>query len=197
MMMTAPKRISVKLLVENPQDVNHAGLVPVFQRWIQQHTVEGLLIDVAVYEHVYNGPGTILIAHEGDFVYTGSDGRDGLQYVLKTSDAETLTDAVAIALRRAVDAAEKLQNEPELGGIRLNFCEIQIAILDRLNYPNQPEIVTQVQEVIQAQAKQLTGSEVTVQVASDDVRQPITVVLQLETPITSEQVSRLVAAQVG
>ncbi len=52
-----PKRISIKLFARNPQVVKPEAFVPVFQRWIQQHAVEGLLIDVADYKHVPDGPG--------------------------------------------------------------------------------------------------------------------------------------------
>ena len=42
-------------------------LVPVFHRWIQTGAVPGhLLIDVADYDHVPEGPGILLVAHEGN-----------------------------------------------------------------------------------------------------------------------------------
>jgi hypothetical protein len=196
--MTAPKRIIAKLFIENPQDVHPEAIVHLFHRWIQQHAVEGLLIDVADYKHVFNGPGTILIGHEGDYTYTTSDGRTGLQYTLKQSEAESLNEALAITLRRAVDAAEKLQADEALSGVRVNFREIQIALADRLQYPNQPEVLATVQPHIQALANVLFGGETVVQVADDDNRNLITFIVKSETAISLQSVTqRLAVAQVG
>src|SRR5688572_20644150 len=163
--MTAPKRIIIKLFIENPQDVHPEAVVHLFHRWIQQHAVEGLLIDVADYKHVFNGPGTILIGHEGDYAYTTSDGRAGLQYTLKQTSAESLNEALAIALRRAVDAAEKFQSDESLSDIHVNFREIQIALADRLQYPNQPEVIATVLPNIQSLANVVFGGETVVQIA--------------------------------
>jgi hypothetical protein len=196
--MTAPKRIIAKLFVENPQDVQPEAIVHLFHRWIQQHAVEGLLIDVADYKHVFNGPGTILIGHEGDYAYTTFDGRAGLQYTLKQSEAESLNEALAITLRRAVDAAEKLQADESLSGVRVNFREIQIALADRLQYPNQPEVLATVQPHVQALANVLFGGETVVQVADDDNRNLITFIVKSETAISLQDVTqRLAVAQVG
>ena len=42
-------------------------LVPVFHRWIQTGAIPGhLLVDVADYDHVPEGPGILLVAHEGN-----------------------------------------------------------------------------------------------------------------------------------
>jgi hypothetical protein len=196
--MPAPKRIIAKLFIENPQDVHPEAIVHLFHRWIQQHAVEGLLIDVADYKHVFNGPGTILIGHEGDYTYTTSDGQAGLQYTLKQSEAESLNEALAITLRRAVDAAEKLQADEALSGVRVNFHEIQIALADRLQYPNQPEVLAAVQPHVQALANVLFGGETLVQVADDDNRNLITFIVKSETAISLENVTqRLAVAQVG
>jgi hypothetical protein len=196
--MTAPKRIIVKLFIENPQDVHPEAVVHLFHRWIQQHAVEGLLIDVADYKHVFNGPSTILIGHEGEYAYTKSDGRTGLQYTLKHSAAESLHEALAIALRRTVDAAEKLQSDEALSGVHVNFHEIQIALADRLQYPNQPEVIAAVLPSVQSLANVLFGGETVVQIADDDNRNLITFIVKAETPISRENVvQRLAVAQVG
>ena len=42
-----------------------------------------LLIDVADYEHVPNGPGTVLVSHEANIHLDLADGRPGLLYIRK------------------------------------------------------------------------------------------------------------------
>ena len=63
--MSAPieelQRIGVKLFMVDGVSVRPREFVPVFHRWIQTQAVrDQLLIDVADYEHVPEGPGVLL-----------------------------------------------------------------------------------------------------------------------------------------
>ena len=79
-----PFKISVKFFVDDPSGIDAHLFVPVFHSWIQQHAVaEHMLIDVADYEHVHNGPGTVLIAHEANFYLDKLDGFLGFTYSRK------------------------------------------------------------------------------------------------------------------
>lgn len=145
--MQAPKRLSVKLFVNNPEVVEAEQLVPVFQRWIQDSVIENeLLIDVADYKHVHHGPGILLIAHEGDYAYQANAGRVGLSYTLKQHDNATLAETIALALTRLNNAADLLHAEENLNGIRFALNTLQVTILDRLNYPNEETVTSDVYE---------------------------------------------------
>ena len=78
--MTIPQRIKVKYFVQEPAAVDLPAFIPVFHHWIQEHRVEGLLIDVADYKHMQNGPGIVLIGHEADYALDLAGGRPGLIY---------------------------------------------------------------------------------------------------------------------
>ena len=41
----------------------------VFHAWIQKGAVEGLLLDVADYQHIQDGPGMILIGDQVDYAF--------------------------------------------------------------------------------------------------------------------------------
>src|ERR1043165_8660714 len=58
---------NIKFYLEDPEAVNLAEYAAVFNTWIQQQRLEELLIDVADYLHVHNGPGIMLIGHEADY----------------------------------------------------------------------------------------------------------------------------------
>jgi hypothetical protein len=131
-----PKRISVKIFASNPDALNLEAVAPVFQRWIQQKRVEGVLIDVADYRHVPEGPGILLIAHEGDYAVNEFDGRPGVQYMVKIHEEASLPDLLRLAFRRALAAAQLLETESTLGGLRFNTGDLQINFVDRLNVPN-------------------------------------------------------------
>jgi hypothetical protein len=77
-------RLSLKIFARGPRDgIDPPELVPIFHRWIQTQAVDGLLIDVADYAHLPEGPGAVLIAHEGNYAFDGGRGRPGLQYSRK------------------------------------------------------------------------------------------------------------------
>jgi hypothetical protein len=74
------QRIAVKFFVEpDPRaTVDLEPFIAMFHRFIQQGSVEGLLIDVADYAHVIEGPGVILIGHDVDYGIDTTGGRAGL-----------------------------------------------------------------------------------------------------------------------
>ena len=64
--------------------VDLAAAIPVFHRWIQQQALPGLLLDVADYRHVPEGPGVVLVAHEAIYGLDQGGGRLGLLYNRRT-----------------------------------------------------------------------------------------------------------------
>ena len=59
------QHVNVKLLVQNPGEVDLEPLIPIFHGWIQDQIGEELLLDIADYRHVDGGPGVVLIGHAG------------------------------------------------------------------------------------------------------------------------------------
>jgi hypothetical protein len=152
-----PKRIGIKFFAANPQVADLPAFVPVFQRWIQQHAVEGLLIDVADYKHVPDGPGIVLIGHEGDYSYDLSEGRPGVQYIRKTPLHDSLASGIPALVRLALAAARQIEAEPSLNGLAFRCGEARITLLDRLRAPNTPEAWEAVQAEVQAPLASLYG----------------------------------------
>jgi len=145
------QHIHIKLFVENAEGIKIADAIGVFHRWIQTSAVPGLLIDVADYSHVVNGPGVVLIGHEAFYSLDLAKGRLGFLYQRRTkaegSDAESLRDALAEA--RA--AAERLAQEPEFAGkLRFRQDELAIALNDRLLYPATGETWAAVEPALRA-----------------------------------------------
>ena len=56
-----------------------------FHSWIQEQVGEGLLLDVADYRHVHEGPGVILIGYEGNYSVDNTDNRLGVRYNRKAA----------------------------------------------------------------------------------------------------------------
>ena len=105
-------RISVKLPVADGSNIEPALLIPLFHRWIQDKAVEGLLLDVADYSHVPDGPGVMLVGHEGDYAIDYMSGKPQLMYQRKRAMTGDLRDRLRLTLRLALQAAKALQANP-------------------------------------------------------------------------------------
>ncbi|RPJ17412.1 MAG: hypothetical protein EHM33_32995 [Chloroflexi bacterium] len=130
------QHINIKFFLENPEAVHLADYAAVFNSWIQKHALEELLIDVADYLHVHNGPGIMLIGHEADYSLDQRAGRLGLLYNRKAQLEGSTQEKLAQAARAALTAAQILEKE---NGLKFNAREAQVVVNDRLLIPNTRE----------------------------------------------------------
>jgi hypothetical protein len=131
------QHVNVKLLVQNPGEVDLEPLIPVFHGWIQYQIGGELLLDVADYRHVDGGPGVVLIGHEGNYSVDNTDHRLGVRYNRKAVLEGSNQDRLKQAARAALTACQRLEADPRLGGrLRFNGQEIEVFINDRLVAPN-------------------------------------------------------------
>src|ERR1700761_9533692 len=103
-------KINIKLLATS--DLAHADFVPIFHHWIQNQSLPNhLLIDVANYDHVHAGPGTLIVAREANIHMDHGQNQLGLLYVRKLpyTDSETFEQNLQHTLADALAAAAKLQ----------------------------------------------------------------------------------------
>lgn len=154
-----PFRAQVKFFLDAPDSVDTALFMGVFQRWIQQKALDGLLIDVADYRHVFQGPGMILIGHESDYAIESRDGRLGLLHTRKRGLETDLQTQLRNSLRLALAACELLESEAVFNP-RLQFRadEIEIRFADRLQLPNRPETFDLVKDDVGAVLAELYGA---------------------------------------
>jgi len=133
------QHINVKLAFEDPGQIDLGGLIPVFHSWIQDQVCDELLLDVADYRHVPDGPGIILIGHEANYSVDNIEGRLGLRYNRKAVIAGTNQDRLEQAFGSAVRAAQRLEDAPQGEKLAINGQEIEMWINDRLLAPNREE----------------------------------------------------------
>lgn len=156
-----PLRTQVKFFLEGDTgSVDVAAFAPVFQRWIQEKALEGQLIDVADYRHVFEGPGVVLIGHDSDYSMESRDGRLGLLYTRKRMVDGDLPTQLRNAIRLALTACQKLETESAFRP-RLKFRtdEFEIRFADRLQLPNKPESFALVRDDLRAVLGELYGEE--------------------------------------
>jgi hypothetical protein len=135
------QHVNVKLLVNKLQDRDLEPLIQVFHSWIQGPgfgEISGeLLLDVADYRQVHEGPGVILIGHEGNYSVDNTGNRPGVRYNRKAAVDGSNQDRLRQAARAALLACQRLEQEPRLEGkLGFNGREIELFFNDRLLVPN-------------------------------------------------------------
>ena len=140
-MTTDLHRIGIKFFNKSGHDVPLTDFIPVFHHWIQNNSLDDLLIDVADYSHVPAGPGTMLIAHEGNYAVDETGDRRGFLYYSKHEVAgNNLAERLAEVCRKNLAACKLLEEGEETKGrMSLDYGQIEIFSNDRLQGPNTDE----------------------------------------------------------
>jgi hypothetical protein len=168
------KKFDIKIFAKTWQG-NPEDFMGVFQRWIQQHTVPGVLVDAADYIHIHHGHGTVLVAHEYNLSMDYGDGRPGVLYRAKRLAESTLSARIEAGLRLTLGACRKLEQEPEFAG-KLVFDTGSLAVIanDRLLAPNDDSAAKALAPAIERAAAAVFGGEVSATRAASDPRERLT-----------------------
>lgn len=155
------QHVNVKMFVEGELRLDPSRFINVFHEWIQRQVMPELLIDVADYCHVPDGPGVLLVAHEADYSMDHTDGRWGLRYNRKAAFPGNNEDRLRQALSTAATACKQLEAEfaAESGGPALRFSRTQFEVFinDRALVPNLPEVSSQFQAELRDCLRKLLG----------------------------------------
>ncbi|MCY4636707.1 MAG: hypothetical protein OXG04_19770 [Acidobacteria bacterium] len=175
----ALQRFSLKIFAEPASAGVPSTIIPVFHRWIQEGAVPGLLIDVADYTHLVDGPSVLLIAHEANYALDETGGRPGLSYTRKQPLEGTFGERLAVAAAALIAAARRLEHDTSRmtgGGIVFPGNEIAFAANDRLAAPRTADTETALRDALVAFGGRLFGgSNVEVQPLDDPARLGLTV----------------------
>ena len=131
-------KLAVKFYADESSDVSADEVVPVFHSWIQERALaDHMLIDVADYSHVPDGPGAVLVAREANIHLDRFDKQLGLRYSHKQRLEGSFSDRLRLVFRAALRACELLEQNTTLGGrIRFRTDQASFQINDRLLAPN-------------------------------------------------------------
>lgn len=127
------QHINVKLFYRYPQNVDMKEYLTIFNSWIQRHVGDDMLIDVADYAHVHEGPGVLLIGQKANYSVDNTAGRLGFLYNRKEPVTGSNVERLSQALTATFEAALRLQKEN-----KQIFAgnELQVVVNDRLVAPN-------------------------------------------------------------
>ncbi|MEE2672887.1 MAG: rhodanese-like domain-containing protein [Myxococcota bacterium] len=169
-----PKRIAIKFFTTSPESgADLQPFIPLFHRFIQEASVAGLLLDVADYAHVPNGPGIVLIGHDVDYGIDSVGGRTGLLTVRKRAGDLSLADLLVDTFAKALGAIRAIEADESVK-IRFALERVEIQILDRLFAGNDEEGFDIARADVEAVASQAFGKAGVSRAATDDGREPLT-----------------------
>ena len=105
------QKFGIKLFFNTNGSFNSKDFIPVFHRWIQDNIFDDhLLIDVADYSHILDGPGVMLISHEGNFSLDQENKQPGIMYMRKTEIAGSFTKRFNMVLSTVIKVANRLSD---------------------------------------------------------------------------------------
>ncbi|TAJ93894.1 MAG: hypothetical protein EPO31_06860 [Gammaproteobacteria bacterium] len=176
-------RIGVKWFADERAPLNLLDLIPVFHRWIQDHVLDNLLIDVAEYTHMHHGPGVLIIAHEGNYGYDETHGERGLAYYSKQPMPETdLAARLATVARKGLEACICFTREANLGAqVSFPCNRLEVFTNDRLLAPNTDAAWEAFAPAVRALAARLFPGQVyKIERRSDDPRERLAAIIHAE-----------------
>ncbi len=144
------QKFAVKIFLEKGQDIPFSKFVPVFHTWIQQQSVaDHLLIDVANYAHVVDGPGVVLVSHEANIHIDETGGQRGLLYVRKQPLAGSFAKRAGQIIGYALGLAHRLEHEsPFANRLKFDPSHLSFRINDRLHVQNTAETFEQLRPIL-------------------------------------------------
>jgi len=105
------QKFGIKLFIEVKKNYTSKKFIPEFHKWIQNESIKDhLLIDVADYSHIIDGPGVMLIAHEANISLDQENKKPGLLYMRKTKVNGDFKERFIKVLSMTIDNAKLLKN---------------------------------------------------------------------------------------
>ncbi len=135
------QHLNLKIFAEeSAQKVPLETYIPVFHSWIQKKVTEEMLLDVADYAHVPQGPGVMLIGHHANISMDEIEGRLGLLYNRKVKETGSSEEKLKRLFKWAFSHAKRLQSEASLDGkLKFKANMLQLIVNDRLLAANNEE----------------------------------------------------------
>ena len=153
------QHVNIKMFVQDEFKADMHDVIKVFHKWTSEQSLDELLIDVADYLHVPEGPGIVLVGHEADYAIDNAQGRWGLLYNRKASvdgdNKQKLNQAFAAASR----ACQLLENEFAGGELKFSRNEFLIVVNDRSLVPNTADSFSNLKADLHAFLQDVLGDD--------------------------------------
>ena len=184
------QHVNVKIFVDGDLTVDPARFIEIFHSWVQQQSMDEMMIDVADYRHVPAGPGVVLVGHESDYAMDNAENRYGLLYNRKAVLEGSNHDRFRHSLEQAAHACRLL--EVALDGeapLRFDRRDFELIINDRALAPNTPQTYAECKADLESFLNKTLGhSDFNLQ-HRDDPRRRFSVNIKLKKPLDLEAIA--------
>ncbi len=192
--MTNLQHVNVKIFVAGDLAIDLARFIEVFHSWTAEQSMAELLIDVADYRHVPNGPGVVLVGHEADYAMDNAGGRFGLLYNRKAPLEGTNADRFRQALQSAAYACQMLETEfASEGPLKFSRQEFELFINDRAIAPNTAETFEACKSDLEAFLQATVGHDEFTLEHQSDPRRRFSVSVTSSQPLDLEAIAGSIA----
>ena len=171
-------KLGAKVYLVGTEGIDFGDFIEVFNRWIQDQPIAGhLLIDVHDYRHVQQGPGVLLVGHQGNFSLDFGEGRPGLAYYRKQPLGSDLSSNLHAVLATLLRACRLLQDS---SGVELKFAtgEVEVFANDRLLAPHRRDEEASFQEALSGILHLIANGNGEYSVRGGDPRERLAVTLK-------------------
>jgi hypothetical protein len=173
--MTAFQMVRAKLFAEK---TGHIETARVFHGFIQQNALPDVLLDVADYEHVHQGPGIVLLAHAAHYALDESEGELGVLHARRRDSDGTRRERFERVLRNTRLLATKVEAETS-GALRVSGSRLRFEIADKLHAPNDDATFDGVREDLLRAVEAVFGKSPSALVRRGDARGPLSIDVSL------------------
>ncbi|MFC1759371.1 hypothetical protein ACFL2H_11500 [Planctomycetota bacterium] len=149
------QHVNIKIFIDGDLTIQIEDLVKVFHKWVSEQSMPEMMIDVADYMHVPNGPGIVLVGHEADYSLDYTGGKIGLRYNDKATREGSNQEQLQHAFDNALSCCKRL--ESELPGLKFDRSQLEITVNDRAIAANTPETKSELSGDFEAFAKSIGG----------------------------------------
>lgn len=174
------QRFCLKFYARPGATIDEAIFIEVFHDWIRRRKLAGVLIDVADYRHVPDGPGVMLITHEINFSMDRTDGRFGLLAQRKLGQGDDHAIRIVELVRSTAAFGALLEKDRRIRGqLSLEGGLFHYMSNDRLLAPNNEESFAKIQPDLAATAAIIyPGQNVSISRWQNDLRDRLTAVVE-------------------
>jgi hypothetical protein len=153
------QRIDLTACLDAPRGANLDSLLAIFGRWRNDKDHPAKWIDLADYAHMSHGAGVIIVGKQGIFVVTRFDPGLGLFYSGRSGYEGPNETRVIESFRRHLALTTALFGEPDYpAALKTLTGSWELAINDRLDFPNSDETDGLLRPPIQAALDRLFGA---------------------------------------
>lgn len=186
------ERFCIKFFTRPGTDVDDTVFIDIFHEWIRFKELDGILLDVADYRHVPNGPGVMLITHDINFGMDYAGGRFGLLAQRKRGAASSHKDKILELVQATAAVGALLESDP---GVELEGGMFHLISNDRLLAPNDAAALEALRPDLEAAATVIyPGQEVSITRVVNNPRDRLTIAVETGDSIDMSELQAILKA---